>query len=31
VTVEKIDVNLPLDISEFAVPASLKKDASKKQ
>jgi hypothetical protein len=30
VTVEKIEVNLPLDISEFAVPASLKKEAPKK-
>lgn len=30
VTVEKIEVNVPLDISEFAVPASLKKEAPKK-
>lgn len=29
-TVEKVDVNVPLDGSEFAVPASLKKDATKK-
>jgi hypothetical protein len=31
VTVEKIEVNVPLDISEFALPPSLKKDAPKKQ
>ena len=31
VTVDKLEANVPLDISEFAVPASLKKDASKKQ
>ncbi len=30
-TVDKLEANVPLDISEFAVPASLKKDASKKQ
>jgi hypothetical protein len=29
VTVEKIEVNIPLEQSEFAVPATLKKDASK--
>jgi hypothetical protein len=29
VTIEKIEVNVPTDRSEFAVPASLKKDASK--
>jgi hypothetical protein len=29
-TVEKIEANVPLDGSEFAVPASLKKDAPKK-
>jgi hypothetical protein len=29
-TVEKIEANVPLDGSEFAVPASLKKDATKK-
>ena len=29
-TVEKIEVNVPLDSSEFAVPASLKKDEAKK-
>jgi hypothetical protein len=28
-TVEKVDVNVPLDGSEFSVPASLKKDAKK--
>jgi hypothetical protein len=31
VTVEKIEVNVPLDESEFALPASLKKEATKKQ
>ena len=31
VTVEKIEVNLPLDASDFAVPASLRKDVPKKQ
>jgi hypothetical protein len=31
VTVEKIDVNIPLDASEFALPASLQKEAPKKQ
>jgi len=31
VTVDKIEVNIPLDMSEFAVPASLTKAASKKQ
>jgi hypothetical protein len=30
VTVETIEVNVPLEASEFAVPAVLKKDASKK-
>ena len=30
-TVDKIEVNVPLDNSEFAVPVSLKKEASKKQ
>ena len=30
VTVEKIEVNVPLDNSEFALPASLKKEAPKK-
>ena len=30
VTVEKIEVNVPMDISEFALPASLKKEAPKK-
>jgi hypothetical protein len=30
VSVEKIEVNVPLDASAFAVPASLKKDAAKK-
>jgi hypothetical protein len=30
VTVDKIEVNVPLDSSEFAVPASLKKEAPKK-
>ena len=30
VTVEKIEVNVPLDSSEFALPASLKKEAPKK-
>ena len=29
VSVEKIEVNVPMEPSEFAVPASLKKDASK--
>jgi hypothetical protein len=31
VSVEKIEVNVPLDPSEFALPASLKKEAPKKQ
>jgi hypothetical protein len=31
VSVEKIEVNMPLDSSEFALPASLKKEAQKKQ
>jgi len=31
VTIEKIDVNVPLERSTFAVPASLKKEASKTQ
>src|SRR6202140_4444434 len=31
VTVDKIEVNVPIDASEFAVPASLKKEAPKKQ
>jgi hypothetical protein len=31
VSVEKIEVNVPLETSEFAIPASLKKDAQKKQ
>jgi hypothetical protein len=31
VTVEKIEVNVPLEASEFALPASLKKDVPKKQ
>jgi hypothetical protein len=31
VTVEKIEVNVPLDASDFALPASLKKGASKTQ
>ena len=31
VTVEKIEVNVPLERSEFAVPASLKKEGSKGQ
>jgi hypothetical protein len=31
VTVEKIEVNIPLDASEFALPASLQKEAPKKQ
>lgn len=31
VTVDKLEANVPLDISDFAVPASLKKDASKNQ
>jgi len=31
VTVDKLEVNAPLDISEFAVPTSLKKEAPKKQ
>jgi hypothetical protein len=31
VSVDKIEVNIPLDISEFAVPASLKKETPKKQ
>ena len=30
VTVEKIEVNVPVDNSEFALPASLKKEAPKK-
>jgi hypothetical protein len=30
-TIDKIEVNVPLANSEFAVPASLKKDASKKE
>src|SRR5579863_5355532 len=29
-TIEKIEVNMPLEGSDFAVPASLKKDATKK-
>jgi hypothetical protein len=31
VTVDKIEANVPLDASEFALPASLKKEAPKKQ
>ena len=31
VSVEKIEVNVSMEKSEFAVPASLKKDASKTQ
>jgi hypothetical protein len=31
VTVVKIEANEPLDASEFALPASLKKEAPKKQ
>jgi hypothetical protein len=31
VTVDKLEANVPLDISEFAVPASLKKEPPKKQ
>ncbi|HVO81807.1 MAG TPA: hypothetical protein VMT28_13815 [Terriglobales bacterium] len=31
VTIDKIEVNVPLDNSEFAVPVSLKKDAPKKE
>jgi hypothetical protein len=31
VTIEKIEVNVPIDTSEFALPASLKKEAPKKQ
>jgi hypothetical protein len=31
VTVEKIEVNVPLDASDFALPASLKKGAAKSQ
>jgi hypothetical protein len=31
VTVEKIEVNIPLDASEFALPASLQKEPPKKQ
>jgi hypothetical protein len=30
VTIEKIEANVPLDAADFAVPASLKKDAPKK-
>lgn len=29
-TIEKIEANVPLEVSDFAVPASLKKDATKK-
>jgi hypothetical protein len=29
-TVEKIEANIPLDSSQFAVPASLKKEDAKK-
>jgi len=31
VTVDKLEANVPLEASDFAVPASLKKDVSKKQ
>lgn len=31
VTVDKLEANVPLDTSDFAVPASLKKEAPKKQ
>ena len=31
VTIDKFEVNVPLDISEFALPASLKKEPPKKQ
>jgi hypothetical protein len=31
VSVEKFEVNMPIDTSEFALPASLKKEAPKKQ
>lgn len=30
-TVDKLEANVPLDVSDFAVPASLKKETSKKQ
>jgi len=30
ISVEKIEVNIPLDSSKFAVPASLKKEEAKK-
>jgi hypothetical protein len=31
VTVEKIEVNVPIDTSEFALPAFLQKESPKKQ